>query len=180
MPRTKSISAHSMSHTSLPPSFHRSFPLGLAPRPRMNRAGSLASVQTDARGGPQSRLTRYPLGPQLGTQAIASAPSPGPTGASATSPPGARGQLPSHLRGTAVAILISYRLDAAGTGYSDVAALKAQIYAHHRHGAGYCSGSGPGPVTETGHGPWRGCRAGSRPRGPRDRGYWGARFHASA
>lgn len=63
-----------------------------------------------------------------------------------------------HLRRAAVAILVSDRLDAAGAGHSDIAALKAQVYAHHRHGAGYCSGSGPGPAADTAHGPRRGWR----------------------
>lgn len=63
-----------------------------------------------------------------------------------------------HLRRAAVAILISDRLNAAGAGHSDIAALKAQVYAHHRHGAGYCSGSGPGPAADTAHGTRRGWR----------------------
>lgn len=76
-----------------------------------------------------------------------------------------------HLRRAAVAILISDRLDAASASHSDIAALKAQVYAHHRHGAGYCSGSGPGPAADTAHGPggvgaWRG-RAAWADRAPR-------------
>lgn len=69
-----------------------------------------------------------------------------------------------HLRRAAVAILISDRLDAAGAGHSDIAALKAQVYAHHRHGAGYCSGSGPGPAADTAHGTRRGWRVGRASR----------------
>lgn len=69
-----------------------------------------------------------------------------------------------HLRRAAVAILISDRLDAAGAGHSDIAALKAQVYAHHRHGAGYCSGSGPGPAADTALGTRRGWRVESASR----------------
>lgn len=74
-----------------------------------------------------------------------------------------------HLRRAAVAVLISYGLDATGACHSNVAALEAQVYAHHRHGAGYSSGSSPGLAGEAGHGPRRGWRAESGPRRPGDR-----------
>lgn len=84
--------------------------------------------------------------------------------------PCARGRTGPHSRRAAVAVLISDRLDAAGAGHSDVAALEAQVYAHHRHGAGYSSGSSPGPAGETGHGPRWGWRAECGPRVPGGRG----------
>lgn len=50
-------------------------------------------------------------------------------------PPSSRGRPGPHLRRAAVAVLISYGLDAAGACHSNVAALEAEVYAYHRHGA---------------------------------------------
>lgn len=107
-----------------------------------NLAPSEGPVPTrySARNGEHSTSVSQPRGSQ--TPATATSPLPPPNTR-------ARGRPGPHSRRAAVAVLISYGLDAAGACHSNVAALEAQVYAHHRHGARYSSGSNPGPAGET-------------------------------
>lgn len=124
----------------------------------------------DSHGGSQPLVTWHPVGVSSTHQAFGSEwgrlPDPRSPAARVADPsnrylptPRARGRPGPHSRRAAVAVFISYGLDAAGACHSNVAALEAQVYAHHRHGAGCSSGSSPGPAGETGHGPRRGWRA---------------------
>lgn len=87
------------------------------------------SPHPDPHGGHRSpHRAPFALGVPRPAASLGSPGSPAPAGFSPPPPAG------SHLRGAPVAELVGDGLDAAGPGHRDVAALRAHVQPHNRHG----------------------------------------------
>lgn len=116
----------------------------------------------------------YQPEPRLGTEVTGRLRSPNREGhsarTSATSPPPVHAASLAHTHGVQRSLYSLAIVSMPPRGYSDVAALEPQVYAHHRHGAGYSSGSSPGPAGKRRHGPPAGLAR--RKLAAWDRGTW--------